>query len=238
MSRRIRKGFTLVELLVVIGIIAVLISILLPALSKAREASNTVACASNLRQMGIAMGMYIHANKGWAPSARSDAAGGDYWFEFLNDYIERGYKNVKGVQQPKANGLFKCPTYVVRPPPDDYLSFGYGFNLYLTFAPSYIGNAAGGDCFLKLNHLRPTNYIIGDTDFWPGNGTVYMWPGVFTGPPYSNVSQRHGGGKNGQGTGNMLFLDGHVERVSPLESYRVNNVIKKDIWEQNWTRKS
>ena len=67
-ARRRAPGFTLVELLVVIGIITILIGILLPTMSKARESANKTKCLANLRTLGQAMTMYANQSKGWLPN--------------------------------------------------------------------------------------------------------------------------------------------------------------------------
>jgi len=121
-GRTHRFAFTLVELLVVIGIIAVLIAILLPALQQARRQASMVQCQSNMRQIAIALIMYIDANKGKHPPATisdnaNNSVDGGFWWP--NELVRGKYINAPSVyREPNANtndkvfnrsNVFRCP---------------------------------------------------------------------------------------------------------------------------------
>lgn len=108
--RRRHSAFTLVELLVVIGIIAVLVALLLPSLSRAREAANVTSCLSNLRQIGYGLEMYVNTNKGQMPLVLER-----YHTQGTRPYLEHaGYgRTWAGLLRDYAKvpvQVFKCPS--------------------------------------------------------------------------------------------------------------------------------
>jgi prepilin-type N-terminal cleavage/methylation domain-containing protein/prepilin-type processing-associated H-X9-DG protein len=102
-----RKGFTLIELLVVIAVIAILMAILVPALSNAREQARNLKCLTNLRAMGQGYTVYLSDNK---QRDMVYAGGGDYWFMLIAPYLgSAGYEEDPETYMEGMMRVIWCP---------------------------------------------------------------------------------------------------------------------------------
>jgi prepilin-type processing-associated H-X9-DG protein/prepilin-type N-terminal cleavage/methylation domain-containing protein len=225
---RHQEAFTLVELLVVIGVIAVLIAMLLPALNKTRAAANAVACASNMRQIGAMFHTYATQYRAYplsldntkAPKAANWVNHGDKWmFALEHARLIANASNVSRTPQPNISNpgdrkhehaRIYCPSHET----DAYFSYaviwGEGNN-----AKSIAGNARpnGDDNRLpewcrpgQVRRMSEKIMLLEMRDF--GFTTGGRWQGAMKGnEPNAPISYRHNKATN------VLFGDGHVERV-------------------------
>jgi prepilin-type N-terminal cleavage/methylation domain-containing protein/prepilin-type processing-associated H-X9-DG protein len=252
-GRRTSDGFTLVELLVVIGIIALLIAILLPALTAARAQSNNLRCSSNIRQICVAMALYASENKDRFPPNIDTPSPAQLWYDY-----ERLGKLLQSREAQAKGPVVTCPE-------DSDALRSYAMNLWASSAvdATTAKNTAG--VFWKAGSKNASRMIL-VTEKWSTVGSSkFGW----TSPPYigflgDTPGRRFGGGgglsplynaarfgsvsselpfvrhrkHGGPGTGvqpigrvNIGYADGHVQLRAEYELVdRTTGLSTLDTW--------
>ncbi len=108
-----QSSFTLIELLVVVAIIAILASLLLPALTKARDKARTITCINNKKQLQLAFALYVDENDGNLPSANLSGTDNDWNYLLRNHYLA------------DKNNLFVCPSSLFEDKSHDEINLSY-----------------------------------------------------------------------------------------------------------------
>jgi len=215
------SGFTLVELLVVIGIIAILIGLLLPSLARSRRPAQAVVCKSNLHQIGVELLLYSDSSKGWlfpvGPGNPPETFGTNmpphlrwpvYVFKMSTmpaappynpaGYQENVYNPIQFDATPYTPPILKCPS-----DPDAYEAHSYMLNQHLAYrniryhSGKQNGRPPAMIVVMGEKRTEIRDYYMEINDF---NAKVELY--------------RHGI----QMGSNYLFMDGHVDAMVPSEA--------------------
>ena len=224
------RGFTLIELLVVIAIIAILASMLLPAIAKAKEKGRQTYCYNNLKQIGLAVVLYADDHDGMVPRGNAP-----YWWQV---YIPLLGGRTAAMDEYGRIKVYTCPSY-----PDKRQVICYVVNAWQFSSPqdrtgseitglqkmSRFQNPAD-TIYLADNESGPNRpvftltTIIGSRDLndvWSPNHLPYPSPNNTAGPPSPErrvSAKRHGKGPN------LLYFDGHAgwknSRLMTVDDWR------------------
>lgn len=242
------RAFTLVELLVVIGIIALLISILLPVLGKAQEQARRTQCLSNIRQMGMAFDLYTHDSKGKAFYYRNSKE--TFWMNVLKKYQNNNIKIrlCPNASEP-ANPMGWGNVFNAWGPSTDVNSWlyenpgSYCFNGWLYRLDSGTGSnpGSGGNGGIDFSKGQAADYFnlpvkqSSEVPLFADSFWVDAWPKPTDRPPSNvkfinrsvedqenNMMMRVCIARHGWSV-NVVFVDGHAE-----------NVELPRLWELKW----
>jgi len=212
-SKKRILGFTLVELLVVISIIALLLAILMPSLSKARKSAQKVVCLSNMKSVGVVWNAYAGDNSDVIVPVNVEQE----WFDRMPKYIFRDISlfRARWPEKPAAN-IFMCPANAVT----------YVYN-YTVYATNYALNDRCGVQWSdrsvqyfptkRTNIMRPSEKIIfSDAKVISATGVEYKYTNTWSDPAKAYIGVDYWIGRfHGKDGSNFMWADGH----SSFENY-------------------
>ena len=228
-SPRPRRGFTLVELLVVIGVIAVIVALLLPTLGRATDSARRIQCASNIRNLLQWTECYAAENRGWLPALHSPNVCWPYWFDSNSNGFD--WRNRMLSDLGDTRDLFYCPsnpawninTYWNFPDgllTDTVSVWGYSYYPRPVQDVFVWANPPTASSPMKLSNQPWTASQLTDSPYydviWSDNcrsdngqfGSAEGANHVFGNEPTPAVMP------NGNGGTNVGYLDGHVEWIA------------------------